>query len=132
MANVFNTVIYCLSFFTNLIVENYLMIKYIILIYCLLNFRKFYKNSYLFPETMQFSMYCLYWIIIYIVGECFVKQIYYLSNTYFYLRMSCDVVSYWAIKLTPFPSPLFRLVQWTLWIWLVGDYWSCEVKTTLF
>ena len=69
--------------------------------HCLLNLTKFYKNSYLFLETMQFSMYCLYWIIIQTVGECFVKQIYYLSNTYFYLGMSCDVVSYWAIKLTP-------------------------------
>jgi hypothetical protein len=32
------------------------MIKYIVLIYCLLNLTKFYKNSYLFLETMQFSV----------------------------------------------------------------------------
>ena len=110
-----------------LIVENNFMIKYIVLIYCLLNLRWFYKNSYLFPKTMQFSLYWPYWIIIHTIGGCFVKQIYYLSNTYFYLRMSCDVVSYWAIKLTPLPFPTFQIsavdsLNLTSW-WLL-ELWS--------
>ena len=125
MANVFNTVIYCLSFFIDWIVENNLMIKYIVLIHCLLNLTKFYKNSYLFLETMKFVMYSLYWIIIHTVGECFVKQIYYLSVFLF------ENVVWSGLLLSnqahPLPFPTFQIstmdsLNLTSW-WLL-ELWS--------